>query len=181
MRKRFLCMMLLLLTPGVACSTQTALPPLPTVTLKPVVPYPAASVIDTFAWCGKTTESLGIGSEHINTLGQVEFTTDLFGHTVTGIAYTLPDYSDSARSSSIYQIWLTDEIGSVQTALDGLNALYGEPYETYEEPYVASNGGVTFHYRYWTGEGTVALSYGANNDFYVFRYQASDEVPENIQ
>jgi hypothetical protein len=184
MRRGIVCGLFVLLL--CACANGTAEPAMqqePEVEITEIVrtPYAVREVTDTFAWIGQTPDALGIGQSSLDDYGHITFTGDLFGHTVTGTAYTETDFSDPERSERVREIWLTDTISEMQTTEAALFARFGDPYATYEEPYVESNGGVTFHRYYWTGEGVVKLSNGAKNSYYTFSYSVPDEVPEEIR
>ena len=180
MRKRFTVVLALLLCACTANVPKPAEEPEPAASERVTVPYAAKEITDTFAWIGHTAAELGIGPENDDGYGNIAFTADLFGHTVNGTAYLMTDFSDPERKEHVYEIWLTDRISEMQTTEAALSARYVDPYATYEEPYVESNGGVTYHQYYWTGEGVVTLSNGAKNDFYEFSYSVPEEIPEEI-
>ena len=180
MRKRITIMLALLLCACTANAQEPAKEPEPAATERITEPYAAKEVTDTFAWIGRTAAEVGIGQESIDGYGNIVFTADLFGHTVTGTAYLMTDFSDPDRVDRVHEIWLTDGISEMQTTEAALSARFGDPYAAYEEPYVESNGGVTYHQYYWTGEGVVALSNGAKNDFYEFSYSVPEEIPAEI-
>lgn len=159
--------------------TQDAKPE-PAATEEIAVPYAVREITDTFAWVGKTAAEIGIGQESIDRYGNVYFSCDLFGHDVSGTAYRMTDFADPERPERVYQIIVIDDISEMQTTEAALSSRFGDPYYTYEEPYVESNGGTTFYQYYWTGEGTVCLSNGAKNSFYTFTYSVPDEIPEEI-
>lgn len=163
-------------TPGVRKSDA----PKPT-EIPVAVPYAVENVTDTFLWLGRSAEALGIGAEHFDWTHSIVFSGDLFGHTVTGTAFTRTDYDDPALPKYVQKIFLTDDISYKAATEAGLCALYGEPYAEGQEPYVESQGGATFWARYWNGEGVVSLRNGANHDYYTMEYFVPDEIPEEIQ
>ena len=172
---------LLLLTSMIACTAAPSLvkPGSAAPAAQPLY-YPSGDIANTFAWVGQTRESLGIGEEYVDSFGYVRFVCDLFGHDVTGSAYLQTDFSDESRPVRVMRIWLTDDIANMPITEDGLQSRYGAPYATDMEPYVESKGGATYHYRYWTGEGVIALSNGAKNSYYVLEYSVPGEMPEEI-
>ncbi len=145
------------------------------------VPVPVDAVTDTFSWVGRSANELGIGEAHFDRYGDIVFRGDLFGHTVTGTAFTRTDYDDAALPKYVQKIFLTDDISCKAATEAGLTALYGEPYAEGQEPYVESQGGATFWARYWDGKGVVSLRNGAKHDYYTMEYFVPDEVPEEIQ
>lgn len=145
------------------------------------VPVPVDAVTDTFSWVGRSANELGIGEAHFDRYGDIVFCGDLFGHTVTGTAFTRTDHDDPALPKYVQKIFLTDDISYKAATEAGLTALYGEPYAEGQEPYVESQGGATFWARYWNGEGVVSLRNGAKHDYYTMEYFVPDEVPEEIQ
>ncbi len=156
-------------------------PTAPPETNKPVVPYQAGEITDTFSWIGKTLEEIGIGSESIDRFGSIWFTCDLFGHTVNGTVYTRVDWDDPNLTKHVYRIWLTDDIPYMAGTEEALLERYGEPYLEDTEPYVESNGGATFYHYTWTGEGVILLKNGQKNTFYEFSYEVPQEIPQEIQ
>ena len=80
-----------------ACAVQTTEQNTPEKTARadqPVLPFAVNEVTDTFAWIGKTADEIGAGRTHFDRSGNIAFSGDLFGHTVTGTAYLLTDYED---------------------------------------------------------------------------------------
>lgn len=152
----------------------------PPATQKPVVPFAAGEITDTFAWIGRTPEEIGAGAENME-YGSIAFTCDLFGHTVNGTAFTQTDWNDPNLAQRVYRIWLTDDISAMANTEAVLLDRYGEPYGTFEEPYVESNGGVTFYRYTWTGEGVVLVKNGQKNTFYEFNYEVPEEIPAAVQ
>jgi hypothetical protein len=180
MRRRIALILILLLC---ACTNPTQeqnAPEAAAQSERPLSYFAVNEVTDTFAWIGKTAKELDVDGTYFDHSGNIAFSGDLFGHTVTGTAYLLTDYEDPDRAQRVSEIWLTDGIENMQVTESALEVRYGEPYAEGEEPYVESNGGTTFWQNYWTGEGVVSLSNGAKNDYYVFSYAVPKEVPEEI-
>ena len=152
----------------------------PEPTERAAVPFAAGEIADTFAWIGKTASEIGAGQQNTE-YGSIAFTCDLFGHTVNGTAFLETAWDEPGYPSRVYRIWLTDDIANMANTEAALSERYGEPYGTFEEPYVESNGGVTFYRYTWTGVGNVLVKNGQKNTFYELSYSVPDEVPAEIR
>ncbi|MBQ8995984.1 MAG: hypothetical protein IJ091_09225 [Oscillospiraceae bacterium] len=146
--------------------------------VKRVERYRIENALDAFQWAGKTMEQIGIGEEYRD-YGGVDFSGTIFGGEIfSGTAY-FGYNEDRDRFREIYLIVSEDQV-SKEDMLEGLKALYGEPFSENEEPYAAANGGVVFRYDFYTGTGTASFSYGEKNSFSDLRFLLSDppELPE---
>ena len=133
-------------------------------------------LLQTFDWMAKTPEELGIDDKYIDSMNIA----------VEGKLFAVPAYGDiyfdpTRQMESIINevvLYISDEDLSFYDCLDLLKEKYGKAYLSGEEPYVAVNGGAVNWYRYYTGKGVVHISKGQNNNFYVLRYNDSEEPEE---
>lgn len=61
-----------------------------------------------------------------------------------------------------------------ETLAGGLKALYGEPFDTGDEPYAAANGGAVHWERYRTAYGVICLDMGSVRDFMIIEFCANE-------
>ena len=133
------------------------------------------NVWETLKWVGRRPEELKLAEAVASGNIGIDFSGDWYGHEVKGTAYVKKNYSSPQRESVVYEIFFTDDLQYYDAMIRDIEKRYGKPYTQAEEPYVESNGGCVQHDYYWTGEGSIHISVGQKNDFYVFRYHLSEK------
>lgn len=133
------------------------------------------SVTDAFDLVGKSIEEMEIKKENLEDGMFIRLNVDFDG-LKQDVNLTVASYKDYV----ITDIWFTSH-KSWDEASEYFRSLYGEPYYVYEEPYVESNGGVTFHEYYWTGKGSLEMSQGEKYNFISVRYELSEKPAEIVE
>ena len=136
------------------------------------------NVWETLKWVGRRPEELKLAEAVASGNIGIDFSGDWYGHEVKGTAYVKKNYSSPQRESVVYEIFFTDDLQYYDAMIRDIEKRYGKPYTQAEEPYVESNGGCVQHDYYWTGKGSIHISAGQKNDFYVFRYHLSEKPKE---
>ena len=124
---------------------------------------------DAFVIAGKTIAELGYTEEDLG--GSLYLVLDCG---FLGKRQIVNAYTESWNDYRISELSFTAK-RPMAAAEEYFTELYGEPYETGEEPYAASNGGVVYWSDYWTGEGIIHLSAGEESDFYSFSYRPAEK------
>ena len=127
------------------------------------------SLPDAFVIAGKTIAELGYTEEDLG--GSLYLVLDCG---FLGKRQIVNAYTESWNDYRISELSFTAK-RPMAAAEEYFTELYGEPYETGEEPYAASNGGVVYWSDYWTGEGIIHLSAGEESDFYSFSYRPAEK------
>ena len=133
------------------------------------------SLTDAFELVGKSIDELGIKKEELDSGMYIRLNVDFDG-LKQDIMLTAASYRDYV----IIDLWFTSH-KSWDDATAYCRSLYGEPYHVYEEPYVASKGGVTFYEYYWTGKGSLEISKGEQHNFISIRYELSEKPAEIVK
>lgn len=128
--------------------------------------YELDDITDSYAWLGRTPDEAGVPEEYVDDI-RVGISGKLYGEDADGSAY-LNTYDSDEPFFSEVNIYCSDL--DTMVMIDKLKELYGRPYAEGEEPYVESNGGSVMWKSFFTGDGTVTISQGQENDWFQLEY-----------